>query len=388
MKGLKYPVAFPRAFAMAWRALWDNLMLRLLDEFYDFSCGNGAGMFTSRRSPTCGEESIWGLSGPTAPIYPYTIGSVANGFYRPEGLAQIRGTIVGQWTRPALDLPYQTMLTGLSSRPELGLDPVASPVNQAMPWLDPLTNPWEAPDIAIPPNYRTIPNRVRNPNRSPSEQSEWGPEADLEAVVSRDVSVTVRPGTNPDPDAEPVATPGTEPSPSARARARPRTRSKYQYRIAVDGNPRPMSRAQAKPKRPGKKTKERKTRIERAYWAFLVTYGIYQESVQVVKAVYKALPAKLRYQLRMANGGESLNSAEKLMAVIRNYQQIDLNKAVFNIVVAQLADHLVGQMHRPIDSVIRQLAPQFGTRMLGRAIGRLAGEVGGDAVANWINGTP
>lgn len=337
----------PYAFAMLWRALWDNLMRRLLDEFYEFSCGGADGMFTSRRSPDCGEESIWGLSGPTPPIYPYTIGSVANGFYQPVGIAQIRGVITGQWTRPAASpsLP-QSFNKGISDV----LD--GNAVGTALPWLDPLVVPFSDfgnRSAKIP--IWALPSRARNPYRARTESWSAGYDAEtLESVgenlyqprSSRSEKIKVDAGGG-------AKTPGIVDAPT-------------------DG-----------PVKPGDGVKERKTKIERAFAAFLKAYGAYTEMVDVVKAMYNALPGRLRYKLRMENGGKTLNAVQKLQAVLAYSRGLGreefaafMVKGLVNVAVSQAKDIMIGKLMKPMDDFIRMAIPAYGERMLVRMLVKAA----------------
>lgn len=338
----------PTGFAMLWRALWDNFMYRLLDEFYEFSCGGPDGMFTSRRSPDCGEESIWGMSGPTAPIYPYTIGSVANGFYTPTGIAQIRGVITGQWTRP-------------TASPRLPVEYAKGAVNvvgsgiQLVPMADALVAAFTLDAMQVQPlPYHILPHRHVNPWRARHERFQNGYTLEPEP----DTATQTRPVRLPPP-----------PPPKETGTA-----------IAPVPNGVPV--------KPGKKVQERKTKVEKAYWSFLQAYGAYTEAVDIVKAFYNALPGKLRAQLRAENGGRTLSAAEKLMAVLKYSRSLSPDafakfalKGLYNTALSQAQDVFMGKLMKPMDDFIRMAIPAFGERMLVRAAVKAAWQVGKQANA-------
>lgn len=169
------------------------------------------------------------------------------------------------------------------------------PAPGSNPNIDPLTRPGlpTARPKQLP--YRILPYRQTNPWRSPSEQSQSGNSFDYNPHV-------------PGPKQVAIPAPGTTPRP-------------------VPGHI---------PKPPGPRVKERKSRLKAGMAVALRAGYSATEAIDAIEAVHKALPKK--YQ-----AGSKSTPQEKLAAIYRHYDKLDMNKVVLNLAANHIIDLIIGR---------------------------------------------
>ena len=106
---------------------------------------------------------------------------------------------------------------------------------------------------------------------------------------------------------------------------------------------RPQARTRpARPRPPGPKTRERKALATGGLNGIKKLINFVTESLDALNALYKALPADLRRKLFM-DSGRYMTPQDKIAALWKNYDQIDLNKAVLNLIMENLQDKWIGK---------------------------------------------
>jgi len=116
---------------------------------------------------------------------------------------------------------------------------------------------------------------------------------------------------------------------------------------------------EGKPKPPGRKTKEKKTKLSRRWRLIVMSLNFFTEVTDTIDAIYYALPKDLRKKLFRENGG-FLNFAQKGEAVYRNWSKLDPVKAIENIVTQQIGDFIAGSVGRLSQKQRRELFEKYG----------------------------
>jgi hypothetical protein len=335
------------AFAVLWRAMWDSLMEQVCARDVVWECGGPLGS-PFVKSSGCGVITQSGKNAVppfefSKPLPPFTQGSWRRMTVPPP--INAFWETMGQWHAPATTPARKFDPTDIGSRALQNPEPEDWRDN--MPWLDPQTRAplKNYPNFA--PSWEIAPNRRPNPYRSPNEQSDFGPEP----------KPNPKPRPNPRPEPRPSDNPGDNPGIDPPGEVVPP--------VIVNPPLPPLMRP------PGPNTKERKGAIARGYWALLTGYGVYTEARDLVNAIYGALPRSLRAKLRAAKGG-NLDYVEKSWALYNFHGQINIVKAVENVVAENIGDYVSYRLHKPVNDLIRGLVPNFEKRMLARAVSRWA----------------
>lgn len=206
------------------------------------------------------------------------------------GAAYINGTIM-VWTSQIWQKP-------------LG-DPTPWRIERWMPYVQPGVNPMIDPFTLpmVPARspkqlpFKVLPQRVPNPNRSPTEQDQRGYE------TASDYNPLI-----PGPRQVEIPAPGVKPRP-------------------VPGH---------QPAKPGPGVKERKTALRRGMVVALRAGYTATEAIDAIEAIHKALPKKYR-----APSGST--PQEKLAAIYRHYDKLDMNKVVLNLIANHILDAIIGR---------------------------------------------
>lgn len=190
----------------------------------------------------------------------------------------------------------------------------------ALPSLEPTVNPMSIPigrpgPEKAPVPYRLIPYRVPNPWLSPNEQTIWGPVERAGPKTNANARFVVRPGqeVKVNPDAPPVP------------RAPPQRGTKERkFKIAVGG-------VTAK------------------------IINIATESIDFIDALFYALPAKAR------RGADTPD--KKAMAIYRHYDELNMSKAIANLLVQQVQDRAYGTIGRASAEAARRAGRSTGFQL-------------------------
>ncbi len=192
--------------------------------------------------------------------------------------------------------------------------------------------------IEAPLPYREIPNRRPNPFLSPHEQPQWGPEGPWRPVAP--LSAPISPHVAVPPDivvgvpAPPVPAVITLPGGTTVVPSLP----------SVPAPPREP---------PGRGERERKIRVRRngVVQAVRGVVGQVTEFLDALDAFYGALPLHLRpgyYPLHRADGTVfyikrwNPSVRQRAEAVYRHFDQLDLNRLVYNVARNEVGDRLIG----------------------------------------------
>lgn len=116
--------------------------------------------------------------------------------------------------------------------------------------------------------------------------------------------------------------------------------------------------------------KQLKSDVTRAAWSALNVYGGWTELRDLVNAVYKALPASRRRWERKARYDRQLTWSEKAAILYEHYDEIDLGRAVLEILQANLTDAASAMMAKPGDKLIQELFPNLGERLAARGLAK------------------
>lgn len=209
-------------------------------------------------------------------------------------------------------------------------DPESAPIGQPAPMPKPL--PW--PQVPYLPDFDPHGNPIRGPQPSPNPAPQ------------------PKPGIQPSPSYPapfpewPTPTP-TRPAPQPG----PQTGAPPAPAIPVTPSPKPWPQPQNRPARPPVRTKERKFRATPAAGSYLgIALNIASESVDVVEAVWYALPPRYRSKPQIGHDGRPHRVGAVQMAkdIYLHADQIDLNRAMKNILVNQLGDAMAGAMGRKL----------------------------------------
>lgn len=91
----------------------------------------------------------------------------------------------------------------------------------------------------------------------------------------------------------------------------------------------------AKTERPGRATRETKVTVPR--W-LLRAVGLVTEGLDLVGAVYDALPDKLKKREAAKRGGKNPSLPDKAMLIYANWESVDVRRALFNIAYENLIE--------------------------------------------------
>lgn len=259
--------------------------------------------------------------------------------------------------------------------------PVAPPLEWFAPSWDPYTIPPKVPlPTPSPIPWKSIPFRPLNrPDRAPGEQTQVGPAS--QPIGDPKFNPNAEPGTEPLP--APVPKPGSPrvvPDPFDAPRFLPTRRRRFEPRPDTiprydpQGEPVPQSRPiprsglELAPKpgtrrRPGHDfakpppgTKERKfigNISPRSPLGLLVNF--ITESVDTINAIYKALPADIRSATFRKGGYVRVSPQVKAQTIYDNFDAVDINQAIENIVLEQLEDFVYGKLGQASASASKNL---------------------------------
>lgn len=121
--------------------------------------------------------------------------------------------------------------------------------------------------------------------------------------------------------------------------------------------PRPVSPKGPRP--PGRGTKERKAGLPP--WAAAIWHGVgpITEGVDLVNAVYEALPRRIKVEAYNKYGRQP-TPQEKLMLIYNNIGKLNVGKAVTNIVENQVEDFVIGKFGKALGQASRNSGRPIG----------------------------
>ncbi len=261
----------------------------------------------------------------------------------------------------------------------------SAPVTRATPWTNPSPGRWpRVPDwvdpfskpigeplfTPAPPRYREIPLRRPHPWRSPWERTDKGP--------APRPSPRPEPATRPGPGTSPGVSPAPSPGPTFVPGNPVDPRNPYPDPLPIpdtivitqpigatapgtgttvvthpNANPHQRSRPE-----PG--TKEHKIRGKKSFQIILGVAGFVTESLDALNAVWKALPEECRtgyYKLRYRDKATGefktymkrrfrANQSQRLGDVTKCWKDVDMEKALENLLMNQLEDAGIGAIGR------------------------------------------
>lgn len=182
------------------------------------------------------------------------------------------------------------------------------PISVMNPMWDPFSLPVNAPGPRpYPLPWKMIPMRQPNPFYSPSEQTQFGP--------SPIRGLSYRP--NPGPDAVAIS-PGKKPVPGPSHTSTP----------------------------PPRNTREKKGRMKKGMAVLLKGAYTASEAYDAIEAIWKALPAK--HRTKDASGIQMLDD------IWNNLGELDLDKAVLNLIANHFIDLVVGRSSAKADEFFKQ----------------------------------
>lgn len=287
---------------------------------------------------------------------------------------------------PGAPLPHLPSPTEIPGMPVPG----APPVPMVPPSIDPFTPPLMPQPEPAPVPYRLIPRRINNPWRSPSEQPQRGP---IRMPSPSPAPVPPNPGQPPRDKPEKEKPPKKPPREKPRDRPRvppwrdpednpfiPRIWRDFPYRqqaprreFQVGRRVRPwQSRNPADRRPPPKGTKERKLKSPVYYRAIMSIFDLVTETMDVVNALYWAIPPNLRKK-------GYTSPVDKARAVYRHFGEIDLDTAIKNLMRNQLEDMLIGMQSKVSQAAMRNFG--FGAQAVD-PIGRVSREFG---AFDWVS---
>lgn len=261
----------------------------------------------------------------------------------PTGPFQTR---VDTWTRPATDpLPNgyrarwsfmrlntpgaMTENVAFPSQGGTAGFSVASPgIGTPLTWVPPVGNPSPTPFVWAEPGFGPHPGDVPSDYPSHIPPPRW-----LLPHLPINTWPQWREGGN--------APPRVDPRPS------PAPRVEFVGAVNVDGStapaPSPSSPGRTKP--PNPRAKERKLNAQGAVaTAFARGLSAYTETSDVIDAIYKALPKKLRNRLRKE--GKAKNPYLRAKAIYDHIDEIDWQQAAFNVITNEHQDRTYGRVFR------------------------------------------
>lgn len=154
------------------------------------------------------------------------------------------------------------------------------------------------------------------------------------------------------PIGQPVPTPRRSPTPGYPVPGTPptpevSTGSYGSTTVYPKAGPRPQP--QTRPKPPGPGEKERKGAARQAVATLARIAFAASEWVDMIDAIYEALPKKLRKTIEAKDKGRGMTPQDKALAIYANADQIDLNQMVLNILANQFEDAVIGRASAATD---------------------------------------
>lgn len=329
----RFAVSVPGAWGRVWGGLFEHLMMRIMYPNITYSCGGPIGYFSNSQS-SCGIVVVHGADVPPVPVGAGSVGS--NKLYIGRGIgSQRRFLVTGLWSKTG---GWPNGIKQLRALPVPASVPSAFP-----PMLDPFPVPPGRLDVQFPPvpiPYRAVPYVRPNPARSPSERTDFGPRP----LPRPRPAFRVRPARYTDEWFNQEEYRNAEKDRDSGASSNPRP---------VDvPRPRPRPGAQAnapqapRDQPPGRGTKERKARTTGYIDAIRNGVGSIGEVVDVIDAIYAALPGKIRHADWRANGFKPVTTADKFQSIYRNIQQLNVPRAFINVLKSHYQDEIQGRVSR------------------------------------------
>lgn len=224
-------------------------------------------------------------------------------------------------------------------------------VTPVAPWEAPLLKPGNPtlPNLR-PPRYDEMPHREVDPFRDPLEQ-DWRwygpkpltlpntPTPGKDRPIEVGVEVIVPVGPKPGVGTPITTTPGTTTQPETQTETAPKPPGTGLPTLPVTGT--------HTSEKPGPRRKEKKI-ISRGVAAAFKVAGLITEGVDLVTAIHDALPPELRSDLRWSSRkGKWVKifqptPQEKARDIWENTDDIDIKKAVDNIIKQQIEDAFYG----------------------------------------------
>lgn len=349
-----------------WKEAMDAMVTNIILGNGYYLCGGPSGVLDhgDNGSETCGENEIWGRNQTwdTSGLRPnWMVWRQNTGVYQPGSAGRnMYWQIVGKWRRydEALGPNIYVRYPGDAIEGEVS-PPRDKSRNYVPPYVRPeLARPGiDAPTIPVP--YKDIPKR-KVESVSHTERTHrglynpsWGPVV----WVGPRSDPWVRPFDRPDWPARPK--PVTD-----KDKDKPTSKPKPTDKPIV--GVRPGTGAVAAPAN----VHEGKGIITRAAWETLNVYGGWTELRDLVNAVYKALPAERRRWERKARYDRKLTWSEKAAILYEHYDEIDLGRAVLEILQANLTDAASAWIAKPGDKVIAEMFPNLGERLAARGLAK------------------
>jgi len=211
--------------------------------------------------------------------------------------------------------------------------PLPSPFEYVERWLDPMATPVGEPQPATPLPYEALPHRQPNPDRDPREQTTRGYRVPYywPYYWPRPVIDDPYPWL-PWPDTRPTRPPVVRPKPPVEPDVDPRIPPVVRPPIFP-------------PVPPKKKERERKLKIKYPVAAvpLMRLFGKWTEFTDFEKALWDALPKCIRSRQRAQRHGKRPNQAQRLRDIYDNFGDIDLNRAIRNVLKNELGDQFIGR---------------------------------------------
>lgn len=277
------------------------------------------------------------------------------------------------WVQEAHRL-YEDAFSHMQDKPQFNWDVLRDPIpgSTRLPaeWQNPATWPPGKWPIVISPD-----GDVSVPWPYPGGKVVDQPVPQWPTRPSRNPRKPERPGQRPDID---VDGPGVPDVPVNRPFAgRPGTSRRLGPQVRVNNGFR---------RSPGRGEKERKGLVARVIWVAMNTLGAVSEFEDAIKAIYKALPKKIRAEAFVKNGKHNLSPANKLIQLILHYDQIDMQRAVAFLILGQVDDLIASMQSAQYDRRMRAMQPDFEQRMATRAAVRWARKLAGEDSPNFEDG--
>lgn len=258
--------------------------------------------------------------------------SAVHGFQPKKGISPLLQDFPDDWLEPVNQLLRQVNIPEVKIPLEDWVNSPAYPQWPYWPEIPIWVDPWGKPIVGYP----------RWPQPGPTPGVDVPPSEDLEnpPVV----------GPEPDPENPPVIDPKPPEQPFAEAGA-----GGWMGRnvIATNGFRRP----------PASHEREGKSNLDRTIWGALTVLGIASEFRDLTDAVYKALPLKLRRELR-EKYGHNLSWWEKMQELGAHMYEIDISKAVALAILSNIDDMIAAKLGQPYDKIMRKIFPDLKTRLM------------------------
>lgn len=235
------------------------------------------------------------------------------------------------WTTRASIWGTLVVPLGTGELPQVVPATSAVPASVPLPVIDPLAWPVIRPmPMPAPVPYELIPARRVNPERAPSERTDFGP------------------------------------PPAPRVRVAPRVDARTRVIIRQRPGERPVSRVDSPHTAPpGPRTKEKKGGLPPGMSAIWNAIGFGTEGLDFISAVYDAGSAASKIEYREKHGiprgkGRPLTPDEKARYLWEHWDDIDVRKAIQNVLREQLSDAVTGGLAQGVTKTAKPLYDQLG----------------------------